>query len=83
MAMVVTDLDGTLLDASARLGGANRQALERLGETGSLRVVATGGYASLISGKIPQIEAVDENLTLEGLRIIGNLNDPHSKNHTI
>ncbi len=42
MAMVVTDLDGTLLDASARLGGANRQALERLGETGSLRVIATG-----------------------------------------
>ena len=42
MAMVVTDLDGTLLDARARLGSANRRALERLGETGSLRVVATG-----------------------------------------
>ena len=42
MAMVVTDLDGTLLDAHARLGATNRQALERLGETGSLRVVATG-----------------------------------------
>lgn len=42
MAMVVTDLDGTLLDAGARLGGANRRALERLGETGHVRVVATG-----------------------------------------
>ena len=42
MAMVVTDLDGTLLDADARLGPANRRALERLGEIGSLRVVATG-----------------------------------------
>ena len=42
MAMVVTDLDGTLLDAGARLGAENRQALERLGEAGSLRVVATG-----------------------------------------
>lgn len=42
MAMVVTDLDGTLLNTSARLGGANRRALERLGETGSVRVVATG-----------------------------------------
>jgi hydroxymethylpyrimidine pyrophosphatase-like HAD family hydrolase len=40
--MVVTDLDGTLLDAHARLGAANRRALERLGESGSLRVVATG-----------------------------------------
>ena len=42
MAMVVTDLDGTLLDANARLGAANRQALECLGESACLRVVATG-----------------------------------------
>lgn len=42
MAMVVTDLDGTLLDGNARLGGANRRTLERLGESGGLRVVATG-----------------------------------------
>ncbi len=42
MPMVVTDLDGTLLDARARLGAANRQALERLGENGCLRVIATG-----------------------------------------
>ncbi len=42
MAMVVTDLDGTLLDTQARLGRANRQTLERLGEAGSLRVIATG-----------------------------------------
>ncbi len=47
-----------------------------------LRVVATGGYASLISDRIPQIEAVDENLTLEGLRIIGNLNHPHLSSQT-
>ncbi|MDX1435151.1 MAG: HAD hydrolase family protein, partial [Gammaproteobacteria bacterium] len=40
--MVVTDLDGTLLDSSARLGPVNRGALERLGEHGVLRVVATG-----------------------------------------
>ncbi len=42
MAMVVTDLDGTLLDGDARLGAANRRALERLGECACLRVVATG-----------------------------------------
>lgn len=42
MAMVVTDLDGTLLDGDAQLGGANRRALERLGEAGIVRVVATG-----------------------------------------
>jgi len=42
MALVVTDLDGTLLDAHARLGSANRRALEHLGANGSLRIVATG-----------------------------------------
>ena len=42
MTMVVTDLDGTLLDTQARLGSVNRQALELLGETGSLLVIATG-----------------------------------------
>lgn len=42
MAMVVTDLDGTLLDAHSSLGDANRRALERLGHMGNVRVVATG-----------------------------------------
>lgn len=41
-AMVVTDLDGTLLDSSASLSTANRDTLHRLGEQGVLRVVATG-----------------------------------------
>ena len=39
-----------------------------------VRVVATGGYAELIAAKLPEIETVHPNLTLEGLRIIGNLN---------
>lgn len=42
MALVVTDLDGTLLDGEGRLRAANREALERLGARGSVRVVATG-----------------------------------------
>lgn len=37
------------------------------------RVIATGGYAQLIARKLPEIEAVHPQLTLEGLRIIGNL----------
>ena len=40
------------------------------------RIVATGGYARLIARKLPQIEAVHANLTLEGLRIVGNRNLP-------
>jgi type III pantothenate kinase len=38
------------------------------------RIVATGGYAQLIAARIPEIDAVRPHLTLEGLRIIGNLN---------
>ncbi len=41
-----------------------------------VRVVATGGYATLIAAGLPEIEMVQPNLTLEGLRIIGNLNLP-------
>jgi type III pantothenate kinase len=39
-----------------------------------LRVIATGGYAGLIAKKLPEIEAVHPNLTLEGLRIVANRN---------
>ncbi len=38
------------------------------------QVVATGGYAHLIAARLPEIDAVRPHLTLEGLRIIGNLN---------
>jgi type III pantothenate kinase len=38
-------------------------------------LVATGGYARLIARKLPEIEAVHPNLTLEGLRIVGNRNN--------
>jgi type III pantothenate kinase len=38
------------------------------------RIVATGGYARLIAAQMPEIDAVHPNLTLEGLRIIANLN---------
>jgi type III pantothenate kinase len=34
-----------------------------------LPVVATGGYARLIARKLPEIDAIEPNLTLEGLRL--------------
>jgi type III pantothenate kinase len=37
-------------------------------------VVATGGYARLIAKGLPQIDAIHQHLTLEGLRIVANLN---------
>lgn len=39
-----------------------------------LKVVATGGYADLIASGVEEIDEVHENLTLEGLRLIGALN---------
>jgi type III pantothenate kinase len=37
-------------------------------------VVATGGYARLVASRIPEVAVVHPHLTLEGLRIVANLN---------
>lgn len=37
-----------------------------------VRVVATGGYGNLIARALPEISCVHKNLTLEGLRLVGN-----------
>src|SRR5208283_4621250 len=37
-----------------------------------LPVVATGGYAELIAAKLPEISAVEPDLTLEGLQLVWN-----------
>ena len=39
-----------------------------------VHIVATGGYARLVASKLPTIDAVHPNLTLEGLRLAANLN---------
>ncbi len=36
----------------------------------NLPVVATGGYARLMASKLPEISAIEPNLTLEGLRLV-------------
>jgi type III pantothenate kinase len=43
--------------------------LKRELKTKRLPVVATGGYARLMAVKLPEISAVEPNLTLEGLRL--------------
>jgi type III pantothenate kinase len=48
--------------------------LEINGGTQHVQTVATGGYAELISSQIPAIDAVLPDLTLDGMRIIANLN---------
>jgi type III pantothenate kinase len=38
-------------------------------------VIATGGYARLIARDVPEIGVIRPHLTLEGLRVVANLND--------
>ena len=45
-----------------------------LGNPRRLSVVATGGYAELIAAALPEIQTVHQDLTLEGVRILGRLN---------
>ena len=59
--------------------GLVREILERIRSEQFPRekvyVVATGGYARLIAGRLPEISVIRPHLTLEGLRIVANLND--------
>jgi type III pantothenate kinase len=41
---------------------------------GKAKIVATGSYAPLIAAKLPELQIVDPELTLEGLRIIAQQN---------
>ena len=43
-------------------------------ELGSARVIATGGLAEVIAKETTVIEVVDQNLTLDGIRMIYELN---------
>jgi type III pantothenate kinase len=58
--------------------GLVREILQRIiaekSWTGRVRIVATGGYARLIARKLPEVDIVHENLTLEGLRLVGCMN---------
>jgi type III pantothenate kinase len=50
--------------------------LKREMKSHRLPVVATGGYAELIAAKLPEITAVDQLLTLEGLRLVWSAHFP-------
>jgi type III pantothenate kinase len=58
--------------------GLVREILQRIiaekSWSGHVRIVATGGYAKLIARKLPEVDIVHENLTLEGLRLVGRMN---------
>jgi type III pantothenate kinase len=71
-------VDAMLAGAVYGYRGLVRQILEEIRRElkigRRLNTVATGGYAELIAERLPEVQQVHPNLTLEGLRIIGNLN---------
>jgi type III pantothenate kinase len=70
----------TAMLSGAVLGyrGLIREIIERIRHERFPRqrvhIVATGGYADLVAARLPLIQEVNQTLTLEGLRIIANLN---------
>lgn len=62
--------------------GLVREILQRIiaekSWTDKVQIVATGGYARLIAHKLPEVDLVHENLTLEGLRLVGCMNSTPS-----
>ena len=58
------------------------QIRRQLGNPRRLHVIATGGYARLIASRLPEIGKVHPHLTLEGLRIIANLNFPRGRGNS-
>ena len=43
---------------------------------GKVRIIATGSYANLVAAKLPELQIIDLDLTLEGLRVIALRNLP-------
>ncbi|MGY8672011.1 MAG: type III pantothenate kinase [Verrucomicrobiia bacterium] len=61
-------LIGAVFGYRGLIGELIRRLRAELGSA-SLPVIATGGYAEKIAGKVPEITAVEPLLTLEGLRL--------------
>ncbi|MDQ6746651.1 MAG: type III pantothenate kinase [Candidatus Dormibacteraeota bacterium] len=65
---------GFVFGFAGQIEGIVRRMRDELG--GQCRVIATGGLASLIATHAGVIEVVDDNLTLDGLRLLHELNLP-------
>ena len=68
--IVVTDLDGTLLNSSGEVSAGNIRALRELGREGVIRVVATGRSAHSAGRAVPRDLPVDFIVFSSGLNVV-------------
>ncbi len=66
-------LAGAALGYRGMVRGILESLRQELGSPTSLQIVATGGDAEWIASGLPEIATVDPDLTLQGLRLVGNL----------
>lgn len=69
-------LAGAAIGYRGMVRGILESLKAELGHPTPFRVVATGGDAAWIATNLPEIEAVNADLTLHGLRLVGNLHAP-------
>ena len=81
--LVVTDLDGTLLDSASRLSDANRRTLETLGRNGVVRVVATGRSHHSARKVMNDDFPIDYLVYSSGVGIVSWANGRPLKSHTM
>jgi len=67
-------LAGAIFGYRGLVGEILQRIIAEKSWSGRVRIVATGGYAKLIARKLPEVDIVHENLTLEGLRLVGRMN---------
>lgn len=70
---------GLIFGEAAKVDGLIERIFEELGYTAT--VVATGGLVSLVAPYCKRIDVINENLTLEGLRVIAQRNSERSSKH--
>jgi len=69
-------LAGAAIGYRGMIHGLLEALKKELGNPERLRVIATGGDAAWIAAGLPEIETVNADLTLHGLRLVGNLHAP-------